>query len=154
MKLKSSCPLSFKIIFSISFLFYGCIGDFFFDTQNELNENKVSRDVALRQFYGALVVKRSLCPQSIDVTLTSAAYYTTNVGTGCNGISTTKKSQFSFRSCESVYHYVEKKDLTVCLNEVLFFPCESIVKASGNIRPNFPICRGLFGPGPETPLSM
>ncbi|TGK55382.1 hypothetical protein EHQ16_08460 [Leptospira kanakyensis] len=144
----------FKNIFAISVLFYGCIGDLYFDTHNEMNGDKVSRDVAVRQFYGALLVKRSLCPQSIDTTLTSAGYYTTNIGSGCSGSSTTDESKYTLRSCKSVYKYVHKKDLTVCLNEVLFFPCESVANASRVLRPNFPVCRGLFGPGPETPLSM
>ncbi|EMY60478.1 hypothetical protein [Leptospira terpstrae] len=135
-----------KIVFLVSFIFFGCIGDLYYDSRDGLDDSKVSRSYAVRKFYSALLVKRTLCPVSIDTTLFSAAYYTTSLKSGCNGFSTTKESQRTLRSCGSVYEYVEKKDLTVCLNEVLFFPCESIVKASGNVAPNFPVCRGLFGP--------
>ncbi|XDD53464.1 hypothetical protein AB3N62_13385 [Leptospira sp. WS4.C2] len=136
-----------KIVFSFGFLFFGCVGDLYYDTRNSLDDSKVSRSYAVRQFYSALLVKRSLCPGSIDSTLFAAGYFTTSLKSGCNGFSTTKESQVTLRSCGSVYEYVEKKDLKVCLNEVLFYPCESIVKASGSPTPNFPVCRGLFGPG-------
>ncbi|TGM25527.1 hypothetical protein [Leptospira meyeri] len=136
------------------FLFFGCVGDLYYDTRDGLDDSKVSRHEAVKKFNSAVLLKRSLCPGSIDSTLLSASYYTTSLKSGCNGFSTTKESQATLRSCRSVYSYVEKKDLTVCLSEVLFFPCESIVKASGTIAPNFPVCRGLFGPGPAGSVYM
>lgn len=141
-------------VLSLGLFFFGCIGDFYFDTRDSFDDSKVSRSYAVRQFYSAVVVKRSLCPGSIDSSLFSAGFNTTNLKAGCNGFSTTKESQKTLRSCNSETAYVEKKDLAICINEVLFFPCESIANARVVLRPNFPVCRGMFGPGPAAPLSM
>lgn len=145
-----------KLFFLIGLILFNlhCIGDLYFDTKNNLDDSKVTRDYAVRQFYGAVIVKRSLCPQNIDFVLSSASAFTTALKPGCNGVSVDQNSEQSLRSCRSVHAYVEKKDLLVCLNEVLFFPCETIQKANLVLRPNFPVCRGLFGPGPAAPLSM
>ncbi|WP_246834857.1 hypothetical protein [Leptospira levettii] len=132
-----------------------CVGDLFFDTKNEMDSSKVSRDEAVRKFSAAILVKKSLCPAASDFYLLSAGYFTTKRAIGCTGSKTTEKSQKSLRSCASLSDYVEKKDLDVCLGEVLFFPCELFDKTKPSIfQLNFPVCRGLFGPGGTSGTSL
>ncbi|TGM42525.1 hypothetical protein EHQ92_17210 [Leptospira biflexa] len=151
LKLTEITTILIVICFSFSF---SCVGDLYFDTKNDMDESMVSRDYALRQFYSAVIVKRSLCPQNIDLALLSGSYHTSTLKGSCDRTSFYKNSEKSLRSCKSLHTHVEKKDLVVCINEILFYPCETIQKANSALRPNFPICRGLFGPGPGTPLSM
>ncbi|MCW7516043.1 hypothetical protein ND810_12810 [Leptospira levettii] len=139
----------------VMLLFGNCVGDLFFDTKNEMDSSKVSRDEAVRKFSAAILVKKSLCPAASDFYLLSAGYFTTKRAIGCTGSKTTEKSQKSLRSCASLSDYVEKKDLDVCLGEVLFFPCELFDKTKPSIfQLNFPVCRGLFGPGGTSGTSL
>ncbi len=141
----------------ISFaLLSNCLGDIYFDTVNSLDSSKVSRNEAINKVYLTIAVKKSLCPQASDILLLSAGFFTTKQGSGCTGISTTKKSEKTLQSCDSKYNYFEKKDLNVCILEILTYPCEplTITDSRTNYRLNFPICRGMFGPGGSGPTQI
>ncbi|WP_291880747.1 hypothetical protein [Leptospira sp.] len=137
------------LVLSVVMLLFGnCVGDLFFDTKNELDTSKIPRDEAFRKFSVALLFKKSICPDASDFYLLSAGYLTTRRAVSCTSSKTTDKSQKTLQSCASLSDYVEKKSLDVCIGEVLFFPCEQFDRNKPTIfQLNFPVCRGLFGPG-------
>ncbi|XDD45682.1 hypothetical protein AB3N60_13320 [Leptospira sp. WS39.C2] len=137
------------LVLSVVMLLFGnCVGDLFFDTKNELDTSKIPREEAFRKFSAALLFKKSICLEASDFYLLSAGYFTTRRSLGCTGSKTTDKSQKTLQSCASLSGYVEKKDMDVCVGEVLFFPCDQFDQNKPRIfQLNFPVCRGLFGPG-------
>ncbi|WP_244935657.1 hypothetical protein [Leptospira bouyouniensis] len=146
--MKNQSFQKFIFLTILLFMFTHCVGDLYFDTKNELDSSKVTRDEAVRKFSATLILKRSICPEASDFLLLSAGYFTTRRAIGCTGSKTTEKSQKTLQSCASLSDYVEKKALDVCLGEVLFFPCEQFDRNKPTIfQLNFPVCRGLFGPG-------
>ncbi|MDF3818924.1 hypothetical protein P3G55_03375 [Leptospira sp. 96542] len=145
----------------VSFLFLvatlnNCIGDLYFDTKNELDPSKVTRNEAFRKFTAAVVLKKAICPEASESLLVLAGYNTTEQALSCKSTAMTKKTQKALQSCDSFYGYVEKRNLDVCIREVLLIPCEPLIEGRGNtnFQLNFPVCRGLFGPGSSSGGSM